>query len=120
MIKRKIKNRPDFLAHRWHARYRWKAFDEGYNFALDLIAIRGLIVKLWALKVTEVLVVGISELPFGSLGTKCHLDVAPVEKHRKYHKREGDDFPQVRAMMNLVSLKLPVARPNTKSVQTMH
>jgi len=26
--------------------------------------------------------------PFGNLGKKCHLDVAPVESHRIYY-REG-------------------------------
>jgi hypothetical protein len=38
----KVKNRFDFLVCRWHATYRWKGFDEGYNFALDLISIGGL------------------------------------------------------------------------------
>jgi hypothetical protein len=50
--------------------YRWKDLDEGYNFALDLILIKGLHAKLWALKVVKVLVVRISRLPFGSLETK--------------------------------------------------
>jgi hypothetical protein len=52
--------------------------------------------------------------------TKCHLDVDLVERHRVYYKGEGGDFPQVRPMVNLVNLKLPVARPGTKSAQTMH
>jgi hypothetical protein len=73
----KVWNWPDFLACRWHATYRLKALDEGYNFALDLIAIGGLYTKLWAPKVTSVLIVGISGLPLGSPETKCHLDVAP-------------------------------------------
>jgi hypothetical protein len=63
---------------------------------------------------------GIPGLPLGSLGTKCHLDVALVERHRVYYKGEGDGFPQVRAMVNLMSLKLLVACPITKSAQTMH
>jgi len=50
--------------------YRWKYLDKGYNFALDLISIRGLHAKLWALKVAKVSVVGILELPLGSHGTK--------------------------------------------------
>jgi hypothetical protein len=45
---------------------------------------------------------------FGSPGTKCHLNVAPVERHREYYKGEGGGFPQVRAMMNLVNPSLPV------------
>jgi hypothetical protein len=42
----KVKNQPDFLAFMWHAIYRWKTLDKGYNFALDIIAIRGLHTKL--------------------------------------------------------------------------
>jgi hypothetical protein len=51
----KVGNWPDFLACRWRATYHWKALDEGYNFALDLIAIEGLHAKLWAPKVTTLL-----------------------------------------------------------------
>ncbi len=51
----KVGNRPDLLAFRRRATYRWKALDEGSNFALDLIAIRGLQKKLCALKVAGVL-----------------------------------------------------------------
>jgi hypothetical protein len=46
----KVGNQLDFLAFRWHATYSWKLFKEGYNFALDLISIRGLHTKLWAPK----------------------------------------------------------------------
>ncbi len=42
-------------------------------------------------------------LPLGSLGTKSHLDVAPVERCIVYHKGEGGDFPQVWTVVNLVS-----------------
>ncbi len=38
----KYKNRPDVLACRCYATYRWKPLDEGYNFALDLTSIGGL------------------------------------------------------------------------------
>jgi hypothetical protein len=68
----------------------------------------------------EILTLGISKLPFGSLGTKCHLDVGPIEKHIVYYKGEGGGFPQVRAMVSLVSPSLPVVRPNTKSVPNLH
>jgi hypothetical protein len=63
---------------------------------------------------------GISRFPLGSPGTKCHLDVGLVERHRVYHKGEGGDFPQVRAVVSLVSPSLPMACPSTKNVQTMH
>jgi hypothetical protein len=65
----KVGNRPNFLKWRQHATYRWKALDKGYNFAWNLIRIRGLHKKLCALKVARVPVVGvpivgISRLPF--------------------------------------------------------
>jgi hypothetical protein len=62
----------------------------------------------------------ISGLPFGSPKTKCHLDVGLMERHRVYYKGEGDDFPQVRAVVSLVNPSLPMAHPSTKNVQTMH
>jgi hypothetical protein len=48
------------------------------------------------------------------------LDVGLVERHKVYYKGEGGGFPQVRAMMNLMSLKLPVVFRSTKSAQIMH
>jgi hypothetical protein len=67
-----------------------------------------------------ILILGISRLPFGSLRTKCHLGVGPVAKHKVYYKGEGGGFPQVRAMVSLVSLNLLVAHPCTKNVPTVH
>ncbi len=58
----------------------------------------------------QVLAVRISKLPFGSLGTKSHLDASPVANHKVYYKGEGGGFPQVRAVVN----------PSTKNVLTMH
>jgi hypothetical protein len=95
-------NRVDFLACRRRATYCWKAVDEGYNFALDFIIIKGLHVKLCALKVIGIPIVGISGLPLGSLGTKSHLDVAPVERRIVYYEGEGGGFPQIRAVVSLV------------------
>jgi hypothetical protein len=43
-----------------------------------------------------------------------------MEKHKVYYKGEGGGFPQVWAVVSLVSPSLPMARPSTKSVQTMH
>ncbi len=103
----KVGNRPDFLACRQRATYRWKALEEGYNFALDLIAIRIFHRKLCAFKVVEVPVVAISGLSLGSPETKSHLDVAPVERRRVYYKGEGGGFPQVWAMVSLVCPSCP-------------
>jgi hypothetical protein len=82
--------------------------------------IDGLHIMLWPRKVEGVLILGISGLPLGSFGTKCHLGVGPVAMHRVYYKGEGGGFPQVWAVVNLMSLSLPVARPNIKNVPTMH
>ncbi len=68
----------------------------------------------------KVPILAISQLPFGSPETKCHLDVGLVERHIVYYKGEGGGFPQVQAVVSLMNLNLPVARPNTKSALTMH
>jgi hypothetical protein len=78
----KVKNRPNFLAWRWRAKYYWKDLDKGYNFALDLTSIRGLHTKLWVPKVARIRAVGIPGFSLGSPRTKCHLDVGLVERHR--------------------------------------
>jgi hypothetical protein len=54
---------------------------------------------------------------FGSPRTKWHLGVGPVAKHKVYYKGEDGGFLQVRAMVSLVSLWLPVARPCTKVLE---
>jgi hypothetical protein len=98
----------------------WKALDEGYNFASNLISIGGLHTKLWGPKVAGVPTLGISGFLFGSPGTKCHFDVGLVERHKVYYKGEGGGFPQVRVVVSLMNPKLPVVRPNTKNASTLH
>ncbi len=56
----KVKNWFNSLACRWCVTYRWKAINEGYNFALDLISIGGLHAKLWGPKVARVPTLAIS------------------------------------------------------------
>ncbi len=63
---------------------------------------------------------GISGRPFGSLETKCHLDMAPMERRREYYSGEGGGFPQVRVVVSLVSSRLHVVRLSIKNAQTMH
>ncbi len=48
---KKVGNRPDLLLCRRRATYYWKALDKSYNFVLDRISIRGLLVKFWGSKV---------------------------------------------------------------------
>jgi hypothetical protein len=67
-------------------------------------SIKGLHTKLWGPKVVGVPTLAISGFPLGSPGTKSHLDVGLVERHKLYYKGEGGDFPQVWAMASLVSL----------------
>jgi hypothetical protein len=110
----KVGNRPNYLAYRWRATYPWKVLDEGYNFTFNFISIRCLHAKLWGPKVAGVPMLAISA------GIKRHLDVGLMGRHRVYYKGEGGDFPQVRPVMSLVSLSLPVVCSNTKSAQTMH
>jgi hypothetical protein len=92
----KVRIQPNRSVSKWSLTHHWKALDEGYNFALDLITIEGLHRKLCALKVAGVQVVGILGLPLGSRGTKSHLDVAPMESCRVYYMGEGGGFPKSR------------------------
>ncbi len=56
----------------------------------------------------------VSRLFLGSPGIKSHLDVGAVERRREYYMGEGGGFPQIRAVVSLVSPKLPVTCPSTK------
>jgi hypothetical protein len=98
----KVRNQLDFRACRWHAAYRWKALNEGYNFVLDFITIEGLHKKLYALKVAGVQVVVISGLSFGSPETNKPFGCGPVDWHKVYYKGEGAGFPQVWVVVNLM------------------
>jgi hypothetical protein len=116
----RVGNRPDFVTCRWHAMCRWKNLDKSYNFVSNLIVIEGLHAKLCAPKVGGVPTVRISGLPFGSLKTKSHLDMATVERRKVYYEGVGGGFPQVRTVVSLVSPRSPVVRLSTKSAPTMH
>jgi hypothetical protein len=58
----------------------------------------------------------VSGLPLGNPKIKSHLDVGAMERRREYYMEEGGGFPQVWAMVSLVSPGLPMACPNTKGV----
>jgi hypothetical protein len=75
----KVRNRPDPGVCMWSATHSWKALEENYKFALDLIPIGGLSKKLWMSKVSGVQTGTISGLHFGSPGKKSHLDVGAAE-----------------------------------------
>jgi len=110
----KVRNRPDPIACGWSATHLWKALEESYKFALDLIPIVGLNKELWFRKLLGVQTGTISGLFLGSPRTKSHLDVGAVERHKVYYMGEGGGFPWVRAAVSLMSPELPVACPSTK------
>jgi len=112
----KVKNRPDLGVCRWSVIHCWKAFEESYKFALDLIPIGGLNKELWPCKVLRVQAWTVLGLLLGSLGTKSHSDVSATERHKEYYMGESGGFPLVQAVVSLVSPKLPVACPSSRNV----
>jgi hypothetical protein len=115
----KVWNWPDFHACKWRATYRWKALNEGYNFALDLISIKGLHAKLWRPQNCE-------SPNLGNFGTPTweSQDKKPFGcgSHRVYYKGEGGGFPQVQAVVSFVSLSCPwlVLAPKVLQLCTNH
>jgi hypothetical protein len=118
----KVRNRPNLLSCRGRATYRWKVLDKSYNFALDCIAIQGLLAKLWGSKVARVPFGAISRLPLVSPGKNSHLDVGSMASHKVYYKGEGGGFPQVRAVVSLVCPCCPwlVLAPKVLQLCTNH
>jgi len=45
------------------------------------------------------------------------LDASAAESCKEYYMGEGGGFPRVRAVVSKVNPRLPVACPNTESVQ---
>ncbi len=78
----KVGNRPDSGACKWSATHCWKAFEESYNFGLDLVPIRVQGEKLRASKVPGVQTGTVSGFHFGSPGKKSHLDASAAESCR--------------------------------------
>jgi hypothetical protein len=68
----KVGNRPDLGVCRWSATHCWKALEESYKFASDLILIEGLSWELWAPKVPRVQIRTVSGLLLGNPRTKSH------------------------------------------------
>jgi hypothetical protein len=62
----------------------------------------------------------VSELPFGSPKKKRNLDAGLAERCIIYYMEEGGGFPRVRAVVSLMSLRLPVACPSTKGAPTLY
>jgi len=113
----KVENRPDSGACRWSATHRWKAFEDNYNFGLNLVLIWVWGEKLWTPKVPGVQTEIVSGLHFGSPRKKNHLDASAAKSCREYYMGEGCGFPRVRAVVGQVSSRSHVACPDTESVQ---
>ncbi len=94
---------------------RRKALDHGYNFALDFISIGGLCAKLWAPKVAGVLVVGILRL---SKQNAIWMWVS--WKSTEYIIKGKVMASPSPGHGESCESELPVVRPSTKSVPTMH
>jgi len=90
----KVGNRPDPGVCRWSATHRWKALEEIYKFASDLIPIRGVIRELWAPKVQGVQTGTVSGLLLGSPENKSHLDAGATKQRKEYYMGEGGGFPR--------------------------
>ncbi len=99
----KVGNRPDPGVCKWIVTHRWKALEEIYKFALDLIPIRGLSRELWAPKVLGVQYETVSGLLLGSPGIKSHLNAGAAEQRKEYYMGEGGGFPWVRAVVSQMS-----------------
>jgi hypothetical protein len=110
----KIRNRPDPGVCRRSATHRWKALEESYTFASDLVPIRGLSRELWPPKVSGVQTGTVPRLLLGSPRNKSHLDVGVVEQRREYYMGEGGGFPRVRAVVTPVSQCCPRLVPTPK------
>jgi len=75
----KVRNQPNPGVCRWSATHHWKALEESYKFAWDLIPIKGLSRELWAPKIPRVSIGTVLGLLCGSPGNKIHLDAGAAE-----------------------------------------
>ncbi len=112
----KVGIRSDPGACKWTTTCRWTTLDNSYKFVLDLIPIRGLNKELCLHKIMEVQSKTISGLLLRSPETKSHSNVGAMERNKEYYMGEGGGFPRVRAVVNFVNPRSPMACPSTKGV----
>jgi len=94
--------------------HRWRALEESYKFAIDLIPIRGLSKESCPHKVPRVQTKIVLRLLLRSPRTKSHSDVGAAERRIEYYMGESGGFPQDLVMVNLVRLESPVTCFSTK------
>jgi hypothetical protein len=113
----KVGNRPYPGVCRWSVTHCWKVLEKSYNFASDLILIKGLSWELWAPKVPGVEIGTVSGLLLGNPKTKSHSDVGLMGEHKEYYMGEGGGFPRVGAMVSQVSPCCPWLVPRPRLIQ---
>jgi hypothetical protein len=116
----KVKNHHDSLACKWCATCCWKDLDKGLQLCFRLHFNRKSTHKVMGPQSRGSPNFGNFQIPIWSPGTKWHLGPSPVATHKVYYKGEGGGFPQVQAVVSLVSPCLPMAQPCTKSAPIMH
>jgi len=97
-----------------------ESFQQGLKLCFRLHLNRRSTSKVMGLQSCRIPNFGNFRTPIWESETKSHLDVSLVERHRVYYKGEGGGFPQVQAVVSLVSSSLPMVHPSTKSASTMH
>jgi hypothetical protein len=112
----KVGNRPNPEACKWSVTHCWKALDEIYKFASNLIPIGGLGKELWFCKVVGVQTGTVSGLLLGSPRIKSHSNVGAAERWKEYYMGEGGGYPWIRAVVSFVNPESPVVRPSIKGV----
>jgi hypothetical protein len=122
MAKRKVGNRPLADVRFESATRRWKALDESYNFASDIVPIGLCSREISASKFLRLQTETVSGLQLGSPEKNSHLDATSVASCRVYYKGEGGGFPQVRAVVSLVCPCCPrlVLAPKVLQLCTNH
>ncbi len=108
----KVRNHLELGVCKGRVTYCWKAFDEGYNFVLDITLIRGLHNKSPNFRNYKSLDLGVLK--------KNDIRVQPLWPIIENTVRGRLWLPQVRIVVNLVIPCMPMTHPCTKSVSTMH
>ncbi len=75
----KVENGLELHACMWHATYRWKAFNDGYNFALNLASIRCFQKNVWPSKMIGAAILRILGLSTWEFGDKMTFTCSPCD-----------------------------------------
>jgi hypothetical protein len=106
----KVRNRPKSDVGRRSATWLWKALEESYKIALDLIPIGGLSKKLWMPKVPGVQTGTVLGLHFGVPGKSA----IRMQLRQRVAESYGRGFPRVRAVVSKVNPSCPWLVPTPR------